>query len=368
LTLRTLLSTKTDGGAFHGTVTGGNGRGNPGAQTQAYFFDVPKGKANLGIDLTLAKDPAQQVFAAVMGPDGQVLSLSTNLGVDSDDNVVAFDSLQGYVRAPAAGRWTLFINVNNPTSGTALAQPFTGHLRFNTVDVKASGVPGGKVAAGKPVTVTVKVRNTGPVEQSYFADPRLTASATYPLQALPGTDSTVALPFEATATPPAWIVPTESTNLTVEQSSTIPADFDLSTLNNGAPELYGVAHGLTAIASLSATRVSQGPWGAAPTPLGPTNGPVSGSASLGATVKTQAFDGAATSSTGDFWLTATQAQPPAFTPLVLEPGQTGTITVTVTPTGKKGTKVSGVLYLDTFSSFLFSGDDVAAIPYSYTIR
>ncbi|WP_203921176.1 S8 family serine peptidase [Rugosimonospora africana] len=368
VTLRSLLSTKTDGGAFHGTVTGGNGRGNPGAQTQAYFFDVPKGKADLGIDLTLAKDPNQQVSAALMGPDGQVLSLSTNLGVDNDGDVTAANALQGYVRAPAAGRWTLFINVNNPTSGTALAEPFTGHLRYDTVDVKASGVPGGKVAAGKPVTVTVKVRNTGAVTQSYFADPRLTASATYPLQALPDTDTTVALPFDATAKPPAWVVPTESTNLTVRQSSTIPADFDLSTLNNGAPELYGASQGLTAIASLSANRVSQGPWGAAPTPIGPTNGPVSGSASLSATVKTQAFDGAATSSTGDFWLTATQAQSPAFAPLVLRPGQSGTITVTVTPTGAKGSKVSGVLYLDTFSSFLFSGDDVAAVPYSYTIK
>jgi hypothetical protein len=368
VTLRSLLSGKTDGGAFHGTVTGGNGRGNPGAQTQAYFFDVPRGKADLGIDLTLAKDPGQQVFAAAMGPDGQVLSLATNLDVDDGGNVVANAALQGYVRAPAAGRWTLFLNVNNPVSGTALAEPFTGHLRYDVIDVKASGVPSGKVAAGRPVTVSVKVHNTGATTQQYFADPRSNASAQYPLQVLPGTDPTISLPFPATATPPAWLVPTESTNLTVEQSSTIPADFDLSTLNNGVPELYGVSQGLTAIASLTASRVSQGPWGAAPTPIGPTNGPVNGTASLVAQVQTQAFDGAAASSTGDFWLTATQPSPPQFAPLVLKPGQSGTITVTITPSGAKGSKVSGVLYVDTFSSFLFSGDDVAAVPYSYSIR
>ncbi|HEY2672813.1 MAG TPA: S8 family serine peptidase [Rugosimonospora sp.] len=368
VTLRTLLSSKTDGGAFHGTVTGGNGRGNPGAQTQAYFFDVPKGKKDLGIDLTLAKDPNQAVFAAVQGPDGQVLSLSTNQGVDDDGNVVAIASLQGYVRAPAAGRWTLFINVNNPTSGTALAQPFTGHLKYNAVDVKASGVPSGTVAAGKPVTVSVKVHNTGSAPQAYFADPRLTASKDYPLLVQPGSDSTIALPFPATAIGPVWLVPTESTNFTVEQSSTIPADFDLSALNNGVPELYGASQGLTAIASLTANRVTQGPWQADPTPIGPTNGPVSGSATLAGVVHTQAFDGAATSSTGDFWFTATQATPPAFSPLVLQPGQSGTITVTFTPSGAKGSKASGVLYVDTFSSYLFSGDDVAAIPYSYTIK
>jgi hypothetical protein len=366
LTLRTLLSTKTDGGAFHGTVTGGNGRGAIGEQTQAYFFDVPKGRADLGIDLTLAKDPGQQVFAAAMGPDGQVLSLSTNLDVDGQD-VIAHASLQGYVRAPAAGRWTLFLNVNNPTSGTALAQPFTGHLRYNVVDVKASGVPSGNVAAGKPVTVTVKVHNTSPAAVSYFADPRLTRSATYPLQVQLG-DATLPLPFPVTETQPGWLVPTESTNLTVEQSSTIPADFDLSTLNNGAPEVYGVSQGLTAIASLNANRVSQGLWGAAPTPIGPTNGPVTGTATLSAQVQTQAFDGAAASSTGDLWLAATQADAPGFAPLVLQPGQSGTITVTITPSGAKGAKVSGVLYVDTYSAYLFSGDDVAAVPYSYTIK
>jgi hypothetical protein len=367
LTLRTLLSSKTDGGAFHGTVTGGNGRGALGEQTQAYFFDVPKGKADLGIDLTLKTDPGQQVFAAAMGPDGQVLSLSTNLDVDNGGNVVANASLQGYVRAPAAGRWTLFLDVNNPTSGTALAQPFTGHLRYNVVDVKASGVPSGKVPAGKPIKVSVKVHNTSTAAVSYFADPRLTTSATYPLQVVLG-DATLPLPFPVTASQPGWLVPTESTNFTVEQSSTIPADFDLSTLNNGAPEVYGVSQGLTAIASLTANRVSQGLWGAAPTPIGPTNGAVSGTATLSATVQTQAFDGAATSSTGNLWLTATQADPGAFAPLVLQPGQSGTITVTVTPSGAKGTKVSGVLYLDTFSAYLFSGDDVAAVPYSYTIK
>ena len=45
----------------------------------------------------------------------------------------------------------------------------------------------------------------------------------------------------------------------------------------------------------------------------------------------------------------------------------GTITVTITPTGAKGSKVGGVLYVDTFSDVLGGGDDIAAIPYSYTI-
>ncbi len=360
LTLRSLLSTHTDGGAFSGVITGGNGRGNPGAQTQAYFFDVPKNRKDLGIDLTISKDPNQQVFAAIQGPDKQVLSLSTN------QTLGTLVSLQGYVRAPSAGRWTLFVNVNNPVSGTAVNQPFTGHLRYNAVDIKASGLPAGKVPAGKPVTVSVKVRNTGAAPALFYADPRLASEVDIPL-ALQQGDATIALPFPATAVGPVWLVPTQTSTFTIQQSSTIPADFDASTLINGVPELYGVSHGLTAIASLSADRVTQGLWTAAPTPIGPTNGPVSGSATLQAVAHTKAFDPAATSDTGDFWAFASNPSA-AFTPLLLNPGQSGTIAVTVTPSGPKGTKVDGVLYVDTASDALFSGDELAAFPYSYTVN
>jgi hypothetical protein len=362
LTLRTLL-----GDSFTGLVTGGNGRGNPGAQTQTFAFDVPKGKRDLGIDLRLLGDPNQLLSAALMGPDGQVLSLSTNQTVDAAGNVVATGTLQGYVRAPAAGRWVLFLNLNNPAAGTSLTDRFVGHLRYNLVDVKASGVPHGTVKAGKPITVTVTVHNTGVAPEEFFADPRLTSTADYQLVALPGTEPTLPLPFPSTAVGPVWLVPTESSALTIQQSSTIPADFDANAYNNGVPEAYGTAQGLTASATVTAGRVTQGTWTAAPTPIGPTNGPVSGTATLGASVRAQAFDGAATSSTGDFWLAATQANPPAFTPLLLQPGQSGTITVTINPTGSRGTKVSGVVYVDDFSGYLFGGDELAALPYSYTI-
>jgi hypothetical protein len=164
-----------------------------------------------------------------------------------------------------------------------------------------------------------------------------------------------------------WLVPTESSVLTFQQSSTIPADFDANVFNNGIPEAYGTAQGLTATATVTAGRVTQGTWTAAPTPLGPTNGPVSGTATLGASVRTQAFDGTAASSTGDFWAAATQATAPAFTPLLLGPGQSGTITVTISPTGGRGSKVNGVVYVDDFSGYLFGGDELAALPYSYTI-
>ncbi len=371
LTLRTLLSRSSDGGSFTGTLTGGNGRGNPGAQTQAYFFDVPQGKRGLGIDLRLAGTPDQIVNAAIAGPDGQVLSLSTNQTVDASGNVVPISTLQGFVRSPAAGRWTLFIDIDNPVAGTTLTERFTGHLRFNLVDVDASGLPHGKVAAGKPITVKLRVTNTGTAPEAFFADPRRTTQATYPLLVLPPSTATIAIPFPATSIGTTWLVPAETSDLKFAQSSTIPADFDVAALDNGLPELLGVptsGSALAASAELAAARVTQGPWAAEPTAFGPTNGPVKGSATLSATVRTQQFDPSATADSGDLWLAAVNASAPGLAPLSLAPGQSGTITVTVTPTGIPGTTVRAVVYVDTFSSFLLSGDEVAAIPYSYTLK
>lgn len=86
-----------------------------------------------------------------------------------------------------------------------------------------------------------------------------------------------------------------------------------ATIDNGVPELFGVptsANALSSAAKLTAARVTQGEWAAEPTPFGPT----------------------------------------------------------VAPTGAPGTTVHAVVYVDTFSSFLVDGDEVAAIPYTYTIK
>jgi hypothetical protein len=368
LTLRTLLSTSTDGGAFTGALTGGNGRGNPGAQTQAYFFDVPGGKKSLGVDLTLAGDPNQIVNAALMSPDGQVLSASTNQTVDSDGNVVPIASLQSFVRAPASGRWTLFIDIDNPVSGTAVSEQFTGHLRFDLAQVHASGLPRGSVAAGSTTTARITVTNTGKAPEEFFADPRLTTTTVYPLAVQAPSSATIPIPFPSTSIGTTWLIPTESTNLTVQQSSTIPADFSGSYIPDGLPELHGIASGLTAKAGMTAARVTQGLFGAEPTPLGPTDGPVTGTATLAAQVSTQTLDPNATASTGDFWQFAVDPSAPSIAPLTLSPGQSGTITVAITAAGAKGTTVSGVVYVDTLSQFLFSGDEVVALPYSYTVK
>jgi hypothetical protein len=52
---------------------------------------------------------------------------------------------------------------------------------------------------------------------------------------------------------------------------------------------------------------------------------------------------------------------------------TATINVTITPSGTSGTVVRGTLYIDDFASGVppyeqLTGDELAAIPYAYTIE
>jgi len=87
--------------------------------------------------------------------------------------------------------------------------------------------------------------------------------------------------------------------------------------------------------------------------------------------ETKAFDPAVTSAVGDFWELAVNPSAP-FGLLVIQPGQTRTINVTITPAGAAGTVVSGNLYADVLDGNVpplgqAGGDELAALPYTYTI-
>ncbi|MEY9894825.1 hypothetical protein ABIA31_008513 [Catenulispora sp. MAP5-51] len=370
VTLRSLISQNNDGGAFSGTLTGGNARGNYSpAQTEAFFFDVPKGKKNLAVDLTLAgAKPGHTLQVALESPDHQVVSLSTNnVPNAAGDGLNLIPSLDGWADAPAAGRWVLFINDANPVTGDALEQRFTGHVRYDSVSVSASGLPKGKVATGTPITAKVTVKNTGVAPEKFFAEPRLTTFADYPLAVLPGSNATVPLPFPVTGVQATFQVPSHTTALDIAQSSTVPADLTASAFSS-VPEVSGFSRGLTASAAVTSPWVTQGDWTVVPTVVGPTNASVTGSATDAMSVHSLAFDKAAVADTGDLWLAGIDASAPGLRPLVLQPGQSGTITIVITPSGPKGTTVNGVIYVDDFAPFFGSGDELAGIPYSYTVK
>ena len=110
-----------------------------------------------------------------------------------------------------------------------------------------------------------------------------------------------------------------------------------------------------------------------PTECGPYPGPApAGTATVSMTAQTKAFDSAVTSDDGRH-LAGLHQPGRTFTPIVLNPGQTGVINVTITPSGASGTVVTGTLYVDDFISGVppygqIAGDELAAFPYTYTIK
>jgi hypothetical protein len=139
----------------------------------------------------------------------------------------------------------------------------------------------------------------------------------------------------------------------------------------GSPDLYAqpVGSSNTVVASLTVPEVPYGIWIVSPSERGPY-GPAGAQPApytANAYVLTQPFDAAVAADSGDFWADLTFGTS-TFNPLILAPGQSGTINVTITPASKVGATVSGFLYIDTFNFDVSTGDEVVRIPYSYTIE
>ena len=177
---------------------------------------------------------------------------------------------------------------------------------------------------------------------------------------------------------PQYLVPSHTTAIKATVSSSAPLFFDI-TYPYGDPDVISTT-GKTATDSYSASDVGAGDWTVTPFLVGPTgkNPAKNVNANVSMTATTAGFDPAASSPTGDLWLGSTNAAA-TFTPYVVNPGQSVTIPVTITPSGAAGATVSGTLYiadssfispdlnLDDEPGFTPEGSDVAAFPYTYTI-
>lgn len=367
LVLRSLVP-NNGSGSFSGVLTGGNGRAGGPAQTNTFKFDVPKGKKDVALSVSLQGNANESVLGYLVSPDGQIVSQSTNVQA-VDDNGVPTEystSLQGYKRDPLPGRWTYVVVFTNPVSGASTQQNFTGKLQFNVVDIKVANVPASAktvLPAGKPSTVTVLVHNTGAVTGSFYVDARSTAWTD--TQLIP-TASASNVPLAPSASL-GYVVPTDTTQITGITSGSVPVSADLAP-NTGEPEnLSPPGAGNIAVVTDRSPSISPGLWLLEADPIGPFDGPNTGTANFAAVAHTQGFDSAVTSSTGDHWLASVQAQPPAFTPVSIDPGTFGTITVTITPKAAKGSVVSGYLYVDNATMSNGAGDELIAIPYTYKV-
>jgi hypothetical protein len=277
------------------------------------------------------------------------------------------------VPPPAAGQWTIIVTFTNPVSGDALDTQLTGRVSFAPVGATAAGVPqGSTLTRGKSTTVTVTVHNTSQGVESYFLDPRLNKDVTVQLASIVPTTG-LTLPLSYNTAEPQWIVPTQTSALGMAVTSTAPVRFDTSPYN-GEPDLGSTSTGDDAYAAYSAPFVTQGDWDIVPQPtgpFGPTSAAPNSTASLFMTAVTQGFNADAASASGDLWELGVNASA-AFSPVVVQPGGTATLTLTITPAERPGTVVSGNIYLDDSSSlsnngYSPTGGELAAFPYRYTV-
>ncbi len=376
VTLRSLVDVRR-GGAFSGVLTGGNGRPPGQGQVNYYEFHVGQGTRNVTANVSLTNDAGNPVGAYLVGPDGAALGFGQN-----SLNGTQGTALTAYTLNPVPGDWTLIVDFAEPVVGDEISQPFTGDIKFDDVSVKASGVPDSAATtlpAGVPATAKVAITNNGAAPEAFFIDPRLNATTNLTLPAQFGTtDTGLVLPL--VGNPPFWLVPTQTSSLSVAASASLPVMFDFGP-NQGDPDLASGNPGAAPLCTISTSAsykppggtATAGVWFATPSECGPYPGPApAGTADMAMTVTTKAFDPAVTSDTSDGWLASTNPAA-TFSPIVINPGQTAVINVTITPSGASGTVVSGNLYADDFLSNVppygqISGDELAAIPYIYKIK
>jgi Subtilase family len=366
ITVRSLVAVGTGGGTFQGMLTGGNGRPVFGAQTLSFQFDVPPARPSLDVALQL-RDPQYNLTGILIDPAGEPVD-EQSTGVVSAGVTAFGTAMQFLARTPSAGRWTLVLALNAPLSGARVREPFAGRIGFGSIPVEAQGVPRSVstvLTAGQPVTATIQVQNTGVKQKDFFVDARLADRA--PVALLGTTPLTVQLPLLSGRPAPAVVVPTDTDQLTIVATATVPVLMHVAHVLNG-PQVEGLSIGNVSIAMHGAPEVAPGPWTAFPTEVGPFGDTAAPAVpvSVAAVAHTKSFDPAVSASSGDLWRRAVDASA-TYTPLTLAPGQAGAIEVTFTPSGVAGTVVRGTLELDTFDPLTSMGDEVASIPYAYTV-
>ncbi|MBJ7597057.1 S8 family serine peptidase [Candidatus Nephthysia bennettiae] len=368
IVVRSLVPMNAAGGTFRGTLTGG---ASPGQQF-TYQFDVPAGKPSLDLAFSL-RDRTYPMLGFLIDPFGQPLDVqSTFLGQTAGGVLTFGRTMQFFEKTPMAGRWAIIayldqnLDAIDPNNFT---EPFTGRIDFQPVPVVAKGLPNSAptvLPQGKPATATIQVTNSGNSTKDFFVDPRLSYRSFQ--QVLGYQNTNVPLPLSLT-TQPFFFVPPNSDLFAVVAQGTVPLQMEISP-PFGGPDLLGTPFpGNFDVAVATAPELAPTQWFAVPEGQGPfpPNGIGNATVNLAGAVNTNAFDPAVTSSTGDAWLQLAIDNTAPYTPLTLNPGQTGTITVTVTPHAPKGTVVHGFIEVETFNGFTASGDEVVSIPYAYKV-
>jgi hypothetical protein len=320
------------------------------------------------------------------------------------------------VLTPTAGRWRFILQLADPAGGQVVNQPFTGAVRFAASSVTpATPLPRAKtvLTRGHTYSYGIVIKNTSAQQQLYFADPRLRRLATYTLASQVEDNDLQDLPLPNPDVTPNWLVPTGTKSVSFYANASVPVGLDTE-WQYGDPETFGSPAGNAAQVTVAANpEVANGFWLGDVGEPGPFDGPApTGHVAVNSTATTAAFDLAADSSVGDYWFTSLipatsqaaanrgavgtaalghrgrfqnaaryQARQtpvksiqrkaaPACDPAnpVLNPGQSCTITFTITPTAARHSTVRGTLHIQALDLFGGTTNDLASLSYAYTVR
>ena len=365
--LRSLVNLGGHGGTFSGTLIGGNGRAGSPGQLDTFDFDVPAGQDELGVTVTFPDDAGTNINGTLIDPSGNAIAGESTTRVDGAGNATGTHALQAYHVAPRPGRWRFVVDITNPVGGGTLSVPYSGKITLDAPTVNTKGLPNSAssvIPAGSSKTATITVRNDGPASEDLFLDPRLPGRQAFSLLSLTP-DTNLDFPLPVGTIPPIYLVPTQTNELDAAAEATQPVTFDFGF---GDPDIAAISQGNTASGHFAAPEATPGLWDIAPTPVGPFTDPApTGKVSSGLVAHTRGFDLNAQASTGDLWKGLVDPNDPGFSLVTVAPGQKGKMTVTFTPSGRKGRVVRGTLYVDDFSLDLDFGNELLAIPYEYTV-
>lgn len=377
---------------FRGVFSQANGRDFSPGQTFTYLVDVPSGARDLDVNVAVGGTPSNQIIAHLSDPSGEPVSTGRNdVPATASTAGRSYGGLQLVHAQPVAGRYQLTLELPNQSSGAALPQVFRGSFTLNRARVRAILPTRSRVSRAHGRTVQVTVYNTSPTPQTYFVDGRTHGYTTYPLvardvvgdaaDAADPYSRTVPFPLASDDVVPAWLVPTQVSRLTVNSSSTDPIAFDLMPLDSPTalnapnnPDIEATTSGRSATATHSTHEVGSTLWAAFPSPYGPVGAASTpaGTVTMRAVARARRFDADVRSSSGDPLLATVHAGEAAATPVTVAPGGHATLTVRFAPTGKRGSRHTGTLFVDVLQPFGAQGystlaEEVAALPYSYTV-
>jgi hypothetical protein len=367
-------------GSFAGVLTTGNGRMSLAGQELSYDFTVPKGVKDVDVDVHVA-DPGYVVVGALVDPkhspvdaqDSDFVDLTTT-NPDGSSPDTQDQTLHLSWRTPTPGRWSLDLATAGGSGSGKTSSPITGTVAFNTVNVTSANVPNDASTMLQPDATrlaTITVKNTGNSPEIYFVDPRLAGSSQYPLGFINNPSGQLPLGVADDADVPEALAPPASTSVTMVATANKPVNFTM-TPDLSTPAVASTT-GKTAVANYAASDVPASAWSCPVTLVGPFGSPTSGGQfACAAFARTRTFDDTVEATGGNLWDSFTDpATNNGFDPessTVVQPGASTTLQVAITPTeDEEGATVSGFLAVQTLDVNTFSSDNLAHIPYRYTV-